>query len=1055
MLKHVHLRRSMSAVYASRVLPVLAVAGVVSAFASPAVPAAASPVASPASVAQSAAPAPATTPPPSPGSITPESISIGAGPVCNATPGGQTVPVSIKLPFPYVNNNVDVSLLLDDTGSFSGEWSAVSATFKNVVDQLQADAPGVTFGFGVSMFKDYGGAWSNEDSDEVDTRPYILNQPIITAATAGGQEQLATDISDAASRADSLPGYGGDGPESALEGLYQLATGSGFDGNGNGSTQDSGAAGDLNTQTNPGLSGDVPSFATNTAPTSGSLGGIGWRPGALHLVILATDVSTAAGFPAGSPIPSNVTAHNGDTEPSINFSSGYLNDDGSGDGARFGHIANSVDPATNTEPGAVVPKGGAGVQQTVDALNALGIRVIGMGPGAGPTSDPGPSYEPSPWLSSMARLTGAVGSSGTPLVFDTSTNANTLAASIVDNVEASAANAVDVTMAAAGLPAGLTASFAPSVVDGVTPGGTANFDVTITGKTTGAKNGTFDLKFLDGSSGAELGSIPVTVTCPNLATSLSARPALLQISPLETDLFNLSATLSAGGDPLPGQTLVFTAKTTRLCTAVTSPTGNAVCKIITAPTAVLAAVEQNGYTVTFAGNGAYQRSSATATLLKASPPRITGVTPAAGPKAGNTSVTIAGSGFTGATAVAFGPAGSALAFTVVSDGKITAKVPAYAAGGTVNIVVTTPAGSSPVSAADTYRYAAVPTITSVSPSSGSTTGGTTVTITGTGLTGASEVKFGAAGPATGFTVVSDTQISAVTPAYSVIGDVPLSVTTPGGTTSGSSGVTYHYAAAPPTITAVSPGSGPAAGGTTVTISGSGFSGATGVSFGGTAAAAFSVDSSTQITATSPAHSAGTVHVSVTTPFGTSAGGSADQFTFVTAPPAVTSVSPSAGPTAGGTTVTIIGSGFTGATSVQFSSATPAAAFTVISDTKITATSPAHSAATVHVFVTTPAGVSTATNADKFTYQPPPAVTGVSPNTGPAAGGTTVTLTGTGFTGATKVQFSSSTSATSFTVVSDTKITVTAPPHAAATVNIFVTTPSGVSTAVAADKFTYT
>jgi hypothetical protein len=82
----------------------------------------------------------------------------------------------------------------------------------------------------------------------------------------------------------------------------------------------------------------------------------------------------------------------------------------------------------------------------------------------------------------------------------------------------------------------------------------------------------------------------------------------------------------------------------------------------------------------------------------------------------------------------------------------------------------------------------------------------------------------------------------------------------------------------PTVSSISPTSGPAAGGTNVTITGTGFTGATGVSFGGAAASNIIVDSDTQITATSPAGS-GTVDVTVTTPNGTSATGGADQFTY--------------------------------------------------------------------------------------------------------------------------------------------------------------------------------
>jgi YVTN family beta-propeller protein len=85
----------------------------------------------------------------------------------------------------------------------------------------------------------------------------------------------------------------------------------------------------------------------------------------------------------------------------------------------------------------------------------------------------------------------------------------------------------------------------------------------------------------------------------------------------------------------------------------------------------------------------------------------------------------------------------------------------------------------------------------------------------------------------------------------------------------------------PVVTGISPASGPLAGGTTVTITGSNFTGATAVSFGGTPATSFTVSSDTSITAVSPAASnVGTVDVTVTTPNGTSATGPADQFSYV-------------------------------------------------------------------------------------------------------------------------------------------------------------------------------
>jgi hypothetical protein len=93
-------------------------------------------------------------------------------------------------------------------------------------------------------------------------------------------------------------------------------------------------------------------------------------------------------------------------------------------------------------------------------------------------------------------------------------------------------------------------------------------------------------------------------------------------------------------------------------------------------------------------------------------------------------------------------------------------------------------------------------------------------------------------------------------------------------------------------------------------------------------------------------------------------------------------------------------------------------------------------------------------ADQFTFvNEPPSVSGISPTSGPTTGGTTVTITGANFTGATKVVFGA-VAATSFTVVSSTEITAVSPAQAAGFHNIYVTTPNGTSAPVTADQFTY-
>jgi len=428
-------------------------------------------------------------------------------------------------------------------------------------------------------------------------------------------------------------------------------------------------------------------------------------------------------------------------------------------------------------------------------------------------------------------------------------------------------------------------------------------------------------------------------------------------------------------------------------------------------------------------------------------PYIIGVSPAAGPTAGGTTVTITGQVLAGVTAVSFGGAPAA-GFTVVSNTSITAVSPAGAAG-MADIRVTSLGGTSMVTSSDQFRYAAAPTVASLSPASGPATGGTLVTIAGSNFTGATAVSFGGT-PASGFTVVSATQITAHAPA-SAVGAVDVTVTTPAGTSATGAGDRYAYQAGP-AVTAVSPATGPSSGGTAVTVTGTGFTGATAVRFGATPTAGFTVVSATQITVTAPAGAAGSVDITVVAPGGTSPTSAADAYAYV-ATPAVQSLSPNTGPTAGGTVVTLHGQNLAGVTAVSFG-ATPAAGFTVVSATEITATAPAGAAGTVNVTVVTPGGASAATTANAYAYVAAPAVSAVSPASGPVAGGNTVTITGSGFAGVTGVSFGG-TAAAGFTVSGPTQITATAPAGAVGTVDVTVITAGGASPTSAADHYAYT
>jgi len=170
-------------------------------------------------------------------------------------------------------------------------------------------------------------------------------------------------------------------------------------------------------------------------------------------------------------------------------------------------------------------------------------------------------------------------------------------------------------------------------------------------------------------------------------------------------------------------------------------------------------------------------------------PTITGVSPASGPPGGGQSVTITGTNFTsfGGTTVSFGATAGTSVVVNAAGTSLTVVTPAHVASA-VNAVVTTVDGTGTL--VNGYTYVAAPTVTAISPSSGSTDGGEAVIITGTEFTGAATLTIGGAVVAsTDFTVDSPTQISAVTP-EGTAGKTDVAVTTVGGTGTLKKGYTY-------------------------------------------------------------------------------------------------------------------------------------------------------------------------------------------------------------------------------------------------------------------------
>lgn len=260
-----------------------------------------------------------------------------------------------------------------------------------------------------------------------------------------------------------------------------------------------------------------------------------------------------------------------------------------------------------------------------------------------------------------------------------------------------------------------------------------------------------------------------------------------------------------------------------------------------------------------------------------------------------------------------------------------------------------------------------PSISNFSPSSGSTDGGDTVTISGSNFVSGATVAFDTMA-ATNVNVVSPNSITAVTPAHAA-GAVNITVTNPDQQSASAGSFTYVVAA--PAVASIAPATGPTSGGTPITITGSGFENGATVTIGGIAATNVQVVSSTQLTATTPVGPATEeliADVVVNNPDGTTAT-KTGAFTWSVPPLAITTVAPALGAPKGGTDVVITGAGFTTAvpSSVTFGGV-PATNVRVVDAVTLAATTPAHAAGTVEVDVQ----IGSSTAKGSFTYAAAPA-----------------------------------------------------------------------------------
>ncbi|MBN2495509.1 MAG: IPT/TIG domain-containing protein [Deltaproteobacteria bacterium] len=241
---------------------------------------------------------------------------------------------------------------------------------------------------------------------------------------------------------------------------------------------------------------------------------------------------------------------------------------------------------------------------------------------------------------------------------------------------------------------------------------------------------------------------------------------------------------------------------------------------------------------------------------------VSQVVPSTGPPEGGTQVSVYGAGFVDGASVRFG---GELATEVeyVDAGQINCLTPAHDPG-SVTVAVANPSGDrGELDSGFTYSAGGAPAILFIRPSVGPTSGGTAVTISGTGFSDGASITFGTS-LATDVAVASQSEITCTTPAHAA-GSVMVTVTNPGGLAASFPNGFEYSDSTGPVIQYVEPAVGPTSGGTAVVIHGGGFAAGANVDFDGQVASDIQVLDEGAIACTTPAHAEGPVDVRVVNP----------------------------------------------------------------------------------------------------------------------------------------------------------------------------------------------
>ncbi|HYG76907.1 MAG TPA: IPT/TIG domain-containing protein [Planctomycetota bacterium] len=506
-------------------------------------------------------------------------------------------------------------------------------------------------------------------------------------------------------------------------------------------------------------------------------------------------------------------------------------------------------------------------------------------------------------------------------------------------------------------------------------------------------------------------SNPATLTVVSLAT-----PVVSTVSPTAGPSGGGQTVTITGLNFVVGQTLVSFGGTPATSINVTNG-GNLTC---VTPAHAAGTVD---VMVTVFGE---RSGTKTAAYTFVDPPTITSLNPSNGNAAGGVAVTVNGTNLATTSAITYG--GSAVTFSNATATTVDFTTPGHTgAGPNVTITVTTAGGQANA----TYTIDA-PTVAAVTPNQGPLAGGQTVTITGTGfVSGQAEAVFDTT--AVAGTTSSYTSMTATTPGHAP-GTVDVYAQS-FGTLAGPALVGSYTYLDLPTVTGIDQTDGPQTGGQTVTITGTNFPNNLAdisVTIAGIAATVTGSTGGTSLTVTtgdaSPTTPTGPV---IVTTFGTQTSNSFGTYTYLPAP-VITTIDFSDGPVGGGQVITITGSNFTGASVTVGGNS---AINVVVNGGTLTFTTPAGTAGATTIVVTTNGG----TDSTAYTYWDPPTVTAISPNFGPTAGGTSVTITGTNFVaGYTQLTIGAN-ALVGLTVVNTTTITGSTPAGSVGAATVTATT----------------